>query len=144
MKLRKRMAAIGAAMVMAVSMMSVGASAASSGKWVVLTAPGVNNKSYCKVSIGSASFRDTVYESCEYYSSSASGTSAKMYTYAVNFSNNVVKGYGLKEGNVYISAVHSNRAHKLAKSAAPTLNIMACFNTISAGTYSEIRGWVSN
>lgn len=92
MKLRKRIAAMGAAMVMAVSMMSVGASAANSGSWNVVYknqpgAPSTNNGNITTT----RTITYSVYgaKACvDGASVSISGTTGCTYVYCLNYNMN--------------------------------------------------------
>ena len=144
MKLIKRIAAMGSAVMMAIMGMAMSTNAATSGNWRVYTAPGTSGLYSYTVELSSSNYRNTVYESCSKYSSTVSGTYAKMNTYAVDYNNNIVPGYTLKNGDVHISSTHSNTGHTLNGTAAPTLNIKVKFDLVNYGTYSEIKGTASN
>ena len=95
-KSTKRLAAIGAAMTMAVSMMSIGVSAAS---WKILFAPGAGGLNYTQYTVTSqaSSSYALIQSACTSYSANSSSAKVSYNTFKTNANGTVItdKDYSL-------------------------------------------------
>ena len=143
-KLTKRLAAIGAAMTMAVSMMSMNASAATSGDWKVYYSPGAGGMNVSSKTFEFYNISKKIYginSSCTKFVSgtNSNGESNRVRYWAYAINSNGQAGQGSNISNKYHTRVES-KDRNLSNPMATNLTLIVKYQSELSLVYSDIKG----
>lgn len=143
-KFTKRIAAMGATVMMAVSMMSVNASAK---QWKLFFAPGAGGMNVSQntfVFSSSSNVIHSIKDECTYCSNAMSSNGeyshARFYTYGTKANGENVPGYNLGGSKYHYSTTSTLEYYPLSNPLPKNYKLYVVYKLEPASVYADIRG----